>query len=62
MAKDRQLIVISRGEDGVVRVVHCMVPSAPQTLALRLRKGQQVVVEVEVDNTREKPKREGGAP
>lgn len=54
--RDRQLLVIKRGDDGVVRVVHCMVPSTPQTMAIRLRKGQQVVIEIEPDNTKAKSK------
>ena len=30
-----------------------MKPATPQTLAVRLRKGQQVVVEIERDNTKD---------
>lgn len=52
--RDRQLLVITRGDDGVVRVVQCTVPATPQTLAIRMRKGQQVVVEIEPDNTKDK--------
>lgn len=51
--KDRQLLVINRDEQtGEVSVIRTLVPSTPQTLVLRLRKGQQVVVEIEPDNTK----------
>jgi hypothetical protein len=52
--KDRQFLILTRDEAGKINVVRCEVPSTPQTLAIRLRKGQQVVVEIEPDNTKSK--------
>ena len=54
----RQFIIISRHDAGPISVVRCEVPATPQTLAIRVRPGQQVVVELEEDNTRAKRKPE----
>jgi hypothetical protein len=62
--RDRQFLVITRdASGGPIKVVHCEVPSTPQTLALRVRPGEQVVVELEPDNTKSRrSKPAGGAP
>lgn len=52
--KARQFLIISRHDAGPINVVRCEVPATPQTLAIRVRPGQQVVVELEQDNTRTK--------
>jgi hypothetical protein len=63
--RDRQFLIITRdASGGPINVVRCEVPSTPQTLALRIRPGEQVVVELEPDNTkarRTKPASGGGA-
>lgn len=61
--RDRQFLVITRdAAGGPINVVHCEIPSTPQTLAIRVRPGQQVVVELEPDNTKSRrTKPQGGA-
>lgn len=59
--KERDLICIDRAQDGRVNVFRTIVPGKPQTLCVRLRRGQQVVVEIELDETKaKKAKKEQG--
>ena len=52
--RERQFLIITRDEQtGAINVVRISTPSNPQTLAFRLRRGQQVVIELEPDNTKE---------
>ena len=52
--RDRQLLIITRDEAGTINVVRAEVPSTPQTLTIRVRRGQQVVIEIEPDDTKDK--------
>ena len=53
--KDRRMLLITRDADdaGEVHLVHCEIPSVPQTITLNIRRGQQIVIEIAPDNTRQ---------
>lgn len=52
--RERQFLIVTRDEQtGEISVVHARVPSTPQTLAVRVRRGQQIIIELEADNTKE---------
>lgn len=53
--RERQFLVITRDvSGGPINVIRCEIPSTPQTIAIRVRPGQQVVIELEEDNTKAK--------
>jgi len=52
--RDRQLIIITRDTMGAINAIRAEVPSPPQTLTIRVRRGQQVVIAIEPDDTKSK--------
>ena len=50
--KHRNLVFIERDYDGKLLVYRAEIPANPQTLTVRVRKGQQVCIEIEEDNTK----------
>jgi len=55
-------VFIERGDDGKLLVYRAETHANPQTLTVRVRKGQQVCIEIEEDNTKPRKRKDKEQP